>query len=111
MSPHRLQGRSPIACESSSSRRLENRSGPARDNLPAGRVRRIVYGWEAAMGTYRLDFAFQAGDLRLTGVSDSSQNAPGDDPIVPAGTGFWLTVHDRSGRQTHAQILRDPRTG
>jgi hypothetical protein len=63
------------------------------------------------MGTYRLDFAFQAGELRLTGVSDSSQNAPGNDPIVPAGTGFWLTVHDRNGQQTHAQILRDPRTG
>lgn len=63
------------------------------------------------MGTYRLDFAFQAGDFRLTGVSDSSQRAPGSDPITPAGTGFWLTVHDSKGRQKHAQILRDPRTG
>jgi hypothetical protein len=63
------------------------------------------------MGTYRLDFAFQAGGLRLTGVSDSSQNASGSDPIMPAGTGFWLTAHDGQGRQTHAQILRDPRTG
>ena len=63
------------------------------------------------MATYRLDFAFRAGDLRLTGVSDSSQAAPGDDPILPAGTGFWLTVHDANGQQTHAQILRDPRTG
>ncbi len=63
------------------------------------------------MGTYRLDFAFQAGDLRLTGVSDSGQNAPGNDPILPAGAGFWLTVHDGDGHQTHAQILRDPRTG
>lgn len=63
------------------------------------------------MATYRLDFAFQAGDFRLTGVSDSSQKAPGDDPIVPAGTGFWLTVHDGRGQQRHSQILRDPRTG
>ena len=63
------------------------------------------------MATYRLDFAFQGGDLRLTGVSDSSQKAPGDDPILPAGTGFWLTAHNAGGQQTHAQILRDPRTG
>ena len=63
------------------------------------------------MGTYRLDYAFRAGDLRLTGVSDSHQKAPADDPILPAGAGFWLTVHDRDGRQTHSQILRDPRTG
>ena len=63
------------------------------------------------MGTYRLDFAFRAGEFRLTGVANSSQRAPADDPIVPAGTGFWLTVHDAHGRQRHAQILRDPRTG
>jgi hypothetical protein len=63
------------------------------------------------MGTYRLDYAFAAGDFRLTGVSDSSQKAPADDPITPAGTGFWLTVHDRDGRQRHSQILPDPRTG
>jgi len=63
------------------------------------------------MATYRLDFAFKAGDLRLTGASDSGQKAPPSDPITPAGTGFWLTVHDAGGQQTHAQILRDPRTG
>jgi hypothetical protein len=63
------------------------------------------------VGTYRLDFSLQAGELRLTGVSASNQKAPGDDAIVPAGTGFWLTVHDSSGRQRHSQILRDPRTG
>jgi len=27
------------------------------------------------MGTYRLDFEFRGGDLRLTGVSDSGQKA------------------------------------
>jgi hypothetical protein len=61
--------------------------------------------------TYRLDYAFRAGDFGLTGITDSSQKSPSDDPILPAGTGFWLTVHDSDGHQRHSQILRDPRTG
>ena len=63
------------------------------------------------MATFQLDYAFQAGDFRLTGITGSAHNAPGSDPIVPASTGFWLTVHGAGGAQIHSQILRDPRTG
>jgi len=61
------------------------------------------------MATYRIDYAFKNGALLLSGLADSGHAAPPSDDIPPGGSGFWLTVHDRTGRQTHAQILRDPR--
>jgi len=63
------------------------------------------------MPNWRIDFAFKSGDLRVTAIGASQQSPPAADPIMPGAWGFWLTVHDKAGRQTHAQILRDPRTG
>jgi hypothetical protein len=61
--------------------------------------------------SWRVDYAFRGGELSVTRVGASRQAAPGSDPILPGAWGFWLTVHDAGGRQVHAQILRDPRTG